>query len=80
MTGSAPGGNILNPNHDKTKQIRVDDEKTRARREFLKKIGKGSAAVPAAALLLAASAKKAQAVPSGACGGCGCGSGCGSGG
>jgi hypothetical protein len=54
---------------NESKQSRVDDE-TRARREFLKKVGKGSA-VPAAALLLAASAKKAQASPSGACGGCG---------
>jgi hypothetical protein len=52
------------------KQKQVDDE-VRARREFLKKIAKGSTAVPAAALLLAASAKQAQAAPSGACGACG---------
>jgi hypothetical protein len=59
------------------KQTLVDDE-TRARRQFLKKIGKNSVAVPAAALLLAASAKEAQAgSPSGACGACGgCGCGC----
>jgi hypothetical protein len=62
----------LTPDKDKSVQTHADDA-TR-RREFLKKVGKGSAAVPAAALLLAATAKQAQAAPSGACGGCGCGS------
>ena len=67
---------ILSSNQNEPKQNHVDDE-ARARREFLKKIGKGSVAVPAAALLLAASAKaQAGGHPSGACGGCGCG-GCG---
>jgi hypothetical protein len=54
----------LTPKDDEPKQNHVDDE-TQARREFLKKIGKGSATVPAAVLLLAASAKQAWAVPSG---------------
>jgi hypothetical protein len=37
-----------------------------ARREFLKKVGKGSVTVPAAVLLLAASSKQAKAIsPSG---------------
>lgn len=68
----------MNSDPNGPKQDHVDDE-ARARREFLKKIGKGSVAVPAAALLLAASAKEAQAgSPSGACGACGgCGCGCG---
>jgi hypothetical protein len=58
---------FLTPKNNEPKPKPVDDE-MRARREFLKRIGKGSAAVPAAALLLAASAKQAQAVPSGGCG------------
>jgi hypothetical protein len=68
----------LSPKTNEPEQNHVDDE-TRARRKFLMKIGKGSVAVPAAALLLAASAKQAQAAqPSGACGACGgCGCGCG---
>ena len=37
------------------------DPETQARREFLKKIGAASAAVPAASLLLAVNAKSAQA-------------------
>jgi hypothetical protein len=54
----------LTPKDNEPKQNHVDDEK-QARREFLKKIGKGSATVPAAVLLLAASAKQAWAAPSG---------------
>jgi hypothetical protein len=64
----------VTPKDNQLGQEQVGDE-TQARREFLKKIGKGSATVPAAVLLLAAaSAKQAQAG-----GGCGCG-GCVSGG
>jgi len=51
---------LLTPKDNEPKQNRVEDE-TQARREFLKKIGKGSATVPAAVLLLAASAKQAWA-------------------
>jgi hypothetical protein len=43
-----------------------------ARRDFLKKIGKGSVTVPAAVLLLAAASKQAKAspCPSGGSGSC----------
>ena len=53
------------------------DPEAQARREFLKKIGAASAAVPAAALLLAVNAKSAQAqeAPYGG-GGSGSGSAC----
>jgi len=62
----------VTPKANQTKQKQVIDE-TQARREFLKKIGKGSATVPAAVLLLAAAgAKQAQATP--VSGGCGSGS------
>jgi len=54
----------LTPEDKEPKQNHVDDE-TQARREFLKKVGKGSVTVPAAVLLLAASAKQAYAAPSG---------------
>ena len=37
------------------------DPEAKRRREFLKKVGKGTAAVPAVALLMAASAKQASA-------------------
>ncbi len=48
-------------------QTQSDD--SQARREFLRKIGKGSATVPAAVLLLAATSKsQAQAAPSGGSG------------
>jgi hypothetical protein len=45
------------------------DSNAHQRREFLKKVGKGSVTVPAAVLLLAASTKqgKAQPPPSGGC-------------
>jgi hypothetical protein len=57
----------LTPEDKEPKQKTADDE-TRDRREFLKRIGNRSAAVPAAVLLLAAaSAKQAQAAS------CGCG-------
>lgn len=70
------GDKFLTPKNCGPKQNAVDAE-ARARREFLKKIGKGSVAVPAAALLLAATAKQAQAAPSGgACGACGACGGC----
>ena len=64
----------MTPNKDnQPKQKHVGDE-TQARRDFLKKIGKGSATIPAAVLLLAAAnAKQAQASVSGASGNCGCG-------
>ncbi len=64
----------MTPKYNQPKQKHVGDE-TQARREFLKKIGKGSATVPAAVLLLAAAgAKQAQATVSGGCNcGCGCG-------
>lgn len=55
----------MNPKDNEARQNHVDDE-TQARREFLKKIGKGSVTVPAAVLLLAASAKQAWAAPSAA--------------
>ncbi len=57
----------------------VDDE-AKARREFLKRIGAASVAVPAVTLLLAANFKRAaaQVAPyNGGCGGCGSGCGCG---
>jgi hypothetical protein len=53
----------LTPKNTEPKQNHVDDE-TLARREFFKKVGKGSATVPVAVLLLAASAKQAWAAPS----------------
>jgi hypothetical protein len=52
----------MTPKDSQPKQNHVDDDAP-ARREFLKKIGKGSATVPAAILLLAASTKQAQATP-----------------
>ena len=66
----------MTPRDNEPKQNPADDE-TQARRDFLKRIGKGSATVPAAVLLLAAaSAKPAKAQggsgcggPSGGCGG-----------
>jgi hypothetical protein len=62
----------LTPEDKEPKEKTADDE-TRDRREFLKRIGKSSASVPAAVLLLAAaSAKQAQA---GGGSGCSCGSG-----
>jgi hypothetical protein len=65
----------VNPKDNLLKQ-KHEGAETQARREFLKKIGKGSATVPAAVLLLAAAnANKAQAGVSGSCG-CGCGCGC----
>lgn len=54
----------MTPEDSEPKQNHADDE-TQARREFLKKVGKGSVTVPAAVLLLAASAKQAYAAPSG---------------
>jgi hypothetical protein len=66
----------MTPKDNQPKQKHEGDE-TQARREFLKKIGKGSATIPAAVLLLAAaSAKRAQATS--VSGGCNCGCGCGS--
>lgn len=54
------------------------DQEAAARREFVKKLGKAGAAVPAAALLMAANFQSAQAADTyGSGGGCGCG--CGSG-
>ena len=60
--------------------VTLPDPEVQARRAFLKKIGVATAVVPAAALLLAAHFKAAQAqvVPYGD-GGSGCGSGSGSG-
>ena len=59
----------MTPEDKERKQNPVDDE-TRDRREFLKRIGKGSAAVPAAVLLLASAKPKPepQAAPSLGCG------------
>lgn len=48
-----------------TNKAQVESSEAEARRQFLKKIGKSSVAVPAAALLLAASQEKAQATTSG---------------
>jgi hypothetical protein len=45
-----------------TAEEKVDTE-TQARREFIKKLAKASAAAPAVALLLAANSKSAQAGP-----------------
>lgn len=61
----------MTPKDNQPKREPVGDE-GQARREFLKKIGKGSATVPAAVLLLAAAtAKQAEANNGGGCG-CGC--------
>jgi hypothetical protein len=65
----------VTPKDNQPKPKLVDDE-TQARREFLKKIGKGSATVPAAVFLLAAAgAKQAKAGGGSGCGGVsgGCG-------
>jgi hypothetical protein len=70
----------VTPKDNQSKQKQVGDE-GQVRREFLKKIGKGSATVPAAVLLLAAaSSKQAQASVSGGCGSGGTGGGCACGG
>jgi hypothetical protein len=54
-------------------------EEAQARREFISKIGKAGAAVPAVALLMAANFKSAHAQTTyGGGGGCGCGCGSGS--
>ncbi len=58
----------LTPRDSEPETDHVGDEK-QARREFLKKIGKSSATVPAAVLLLSASTKQAQIL---AAGGSGC--------
>lgn len=50
------------------------DVEAKARREFLKRIGKAGATAPAVALLLAANVKSASAVPQ-QYGGGGCGGG-----
>ena len=52
------------------------DAEARARREFLAKTLKGATAIPAAALLLAATSKPASAQQTYNGGGCGCGCGC----
>ena len=51
------------------------DEEARARREFLTKTLQGATAIPAAALLLAATSKPASAQQNYNGGGCGCGCG-----
>ena len=51
------------------------DVEAKARREFLKRIGKAGATAPAVALLLAANVKSASATPQTYGGGCGCGGG-----
>ncbi len=51
------------------------DAEVAARREFLKKIGKGTAVVPALSLLMAASFKSSRALAGPQTGGCGCGGG-----
>jgi hypothetical protein len=56
----------------KTEQAELDVE-AKARREFLKRIGKAGATAPAVALLLAANVKSASAIPYTYGGGCGCG-------
>ncbi len=59
----------------KVRQAELDVE-ARARREFLKQIGKAGATAPAVALLLAANVKSASAMPQQyGGGGCGCGGG-----
>ena len=58
----------------KTEQAELDVE-AKARREFLKRIGKAGATAPAVALLLAANVKSASAIPYTYGGGCGCGGG-----
>lgn len=54
------------------------DEEARARREFLKNVGRASVTAPAVALLLAANVRSASATPN-QYGGGGSGSGCGGG-
>jgi len=68
----------LTPKDNQPKQKDVGDE-TQARREFLKKIGKGSATVPAAVLLLAAASAKPAQAGGGSGSGAGPSGGCGSG-
>jgi hypothetical protein len=68
----------LTAKDNQPKQKAVGDE-TQARREFLKKIGKGSATVPAAVLLLAAASAKPAQAGGGSGSGAGPSGGCGSG-
>jgi hypothetical protein len=63
---------------DQFKPIQAElDVEAKARREFLKRVGKVGATAPAVALLLAANAKPASACSQygGSCA-CGCGCGC----
>ena len=64
---------------DVTQPTSIEATESDARREFIKKLGKASAAAPAVALLMAANFKDAQAAdPYGTAGGSGSGSGSGS--
>ncbi len=73
LDNTSPGGatiphweKFMIDNNENTTQQQNDD--SHARREFLKKIGKGSATIPAAVLLLAATSKsQAFTLPSGSC-------------
>ncbi len=51
----------MNPNNPVENLLQADENQKR--REFLKRVGKTSVAVPAAALLIAASQEKASAIP-----------------
>ena len=53
------------------------DPEAKARREFLTKVGQGTATIPALVLLLAASSKESFADRTSLYGGGGCGCGCG---
>ena len=68
----------MTPKQSQPKQNQAN-EATQARREFLKKIGKGSATVPAAVLLLAAAGAKNAKAGGGSGSGSSSGSGSGSG-
>jgi hypothetical protein len=56
-------GGIMDQNSQES--MPVDATEADARREFIKKIGKASAAAPAVALLMAANYKDAQGQPGG---------------
>ena len=51
----------MNSNETQTDQVQPDDVDASARRDFIKKVSKASAAAPAVALLLAANFKSANA-------------------
>lgn len=63
----------MEPTQSIPEQVQKNDEETKARREFIKKMSKASAAAPAVALLMAANFKSANAQSTYG-GGCGSGS------